>query len=364
MNRTREYDLDWLRAIGMLSVFLYHCTMFLNLWGWHVKNPTLSPGIGAFSNILIQWIMPLFFVISGVATYHALQRRTSGEFLRERALRLGVPLLLGIFLLSPPQIYIERLTNGQFQGSFWAFLPHYFDGFYAFGGNFAWMGLHAWYLLVLLLYSTLTLPFFKRLAGRRTDRTEAALQSPVWLLVAPIPPILFEIFLDRQSIGTQAMGGWNILTYLFLFIYGFCLFSSPGFRAGLRRVGPYVVAIAVITSLLMTYAYFVQPHVSMAVGAIVRVLMSWSWVASLLYLGGRYLNVNHPRLPALGDLVMPFYVIHQPVIVILAFFLRPLDWAPILKLLVLAPAAFTVIMLLYRFVVQPFKPVRFLMGMK
>jgi len=29
-------------------------------------------------------------------------------------------------------------------GGFLAFLPHYFEGWYGFGGNFAWMGLHLW----------------------------------------------------------------------------------------------------------------------------------------------------------------------------------------------------------------------------
>ncbi|MCL4517408.1 MAG: hypothetical protein M1379_17815 [Firmicutes bacterium] len=75
-------------------------------------------------------------------------------------MRLAVPWALVVFILSPHQVYIERLTHRQFSGSFAGFLPHYFDGWYGIApnGNFAWMGLHLWYLLFLFLFSTVTLP--------------------------------------------------------------------------------------------------------------------------------------------------------------------------------------------------------------
>jgi hypothetical protein len=52
------------------------------------------------------------------------------------------------------------VSHSQFAGSFIEFYPHYFDGFYAFGGNFAWMGLHSWYLEMLFIFSLITLPLF------------------------------------------------------------------------------------------------------------------------------------------------------------------------------------------------------------
>jgi hypothetical protein len=53
-----------------------------------------------------------------------------GNFLAERFKRLFIPYLCGVFLLGPPAVYIERITHAQFTGSFWQFLPHYFDGWY------------------------------------------------------------------------------------------------------------------------------------------------------------------------------------------------------------------------------------------
>ena len=109
------------------------------------------------------WGMPLFFVISAVGFYYSLNQRKNGQFLAERFKRLYIPLLLGIFVLSPPVMYIDRITHRQFSGSFWQFFPHYFDGWYGFGGNFAWMGQHLWYLFLLLLLSVLLLPLLRYL---------------------------------------------------------------------------------------------------------------------------------------------------------------------------------------------------------
>jgi hypothetical protein len=77
-------------------------------------------------------------------------------------LRLFVPFVFAIFVLSPLQVYLERINHGQFSGSFFQWFPHYFEGLNGLeeGGNFDVTGLHLWYLIVLFLYSLLFLPLF------------------------------------------------------------------------------------------------------------------------------------------------------------------------------------------------------------
>ncbi|HRJ75743.1 MAG TPA: acyltransferase family protein, partial [Anaerolineales bacterium] len=118
-------------------------------------------GATVFVNIFNQFIMPLFFVLSAFAIYYAIQKRTDKQFLSERVNRLLIPLIFGIFTIIIPQVYIERVTHGDFAGNFFQFIPEYFKGWYAFGGNFAWMGLHLWYLLMLFLFSLIMLPVFR-----------------------------------------------------------------------------------------------------------------------------------------------------------------------------------------------------------
>jgi glucan biosynthesis protein C len=157
----RRHDIDWLRVLAMLSIFLFHCARFFDYEDWQVKNNQLDIGMSVFVGFLVQWIIPLFFVLSGLSIYYSLSYRTRGQYVKERFKRLAIPFLFGTFvILIPLQVYIERVSHSQFVGSFIEFYPHYFDGFYAFGGNFAWMGLHLWYLEILFIFSLITLPLF------------------------------------------------------------------------------------------------------------------------------------------------------------------------------------------------------------
>nr|HMQ56208.1 acyltransferase family protein [Anaerolineae bacterium] len=198
---SRRWDIDWLRVLATLAVFLFHCARFFNDEGWHIKNNELDLGMTIFVNIVAQWLMPLFFILSGGSIYYALVSRRSGAFIRERMTRLLPPLIFGILVLIPPQVYIESVSGQSdtvppFAGSFLEFYPHYFDGFYAFGGYFAWMGLHLWYLLVLFILSLLTLPLFillKTHTGQRgVTGLAAGLAKPGLFRLLPAPLIIFE----------------------------------------------------------------------------------------------------------------------------------------------------------------------------
>ena len=151
----RRYDLDWLRVLAILTVFVFHSSRFFDLEDWHVKNPAQHLGVQVWIIILASWMMPLIFAISGASLYYAVGKGRPGKFIQDKVLRLLVPLVVGIFTHVSIQVYLDRVTHGQFQGSYFEFLPHYFNGFQGFGGNMPWTGMHLWYLLVLFLYSLL-----------------------------------------------------------------------------------------------------------------------------------------------------------------------------------------------------------------
>jgi len=145
----------------LIIIFFFHCARFFNFEDWHVKNNQLDEGMTLFVAIVAQWIMPLFFILSGISSYYSLKSRTGSRYLGNRFQRLVIPLIFGTFvLLIPVQVWIERASHGQFDGNLIEFYPYYFEGFYGFGGNFAWMGLHLWYLEMLFVFTLLTFPLF------------------------------------------------------------------------------------------------------------------------------------------------------------------------------------------------------------
>ena len=72
----------------------------------------------AFIFALFPWFMPLLFVLAGISSYLALQKRTPLAYTKERVLKLLIPLIAGVLLVVPAQTYIaERFHNG-FTGSY------------------------------------------------------------------------------------------------------------------------------------------------------------------------------------------------------------------------------------------------------
>jgi hypothetical protein len=85
----RHYEYDWLTVLAMLTIFSYHCARFFNFEDWHVKNAQLSGGMSLYVAVVEQWIMPLFFVLSGISSYYSLADRKGGGYIGNRVPAAG-----------------------------------------------------------------------------------------------------------------------------------------------------------------------------------------------------------------------------------------------------------------------------------
>ncbi|MEJ2758030.1 MAG: acyltransferase family protein [Anaerolineales bacterium] len=365
----RFYDIDWLRVLGMGLIFLFHNARFFNEDDWHVKNIQLDFGMSVFVAILDHFIMPLFFVLSAIAIYYALKKRGNAQFLRERAARLLVPLVVGIFTHVMLQVYIENITHGKFAGSFWQFIPHYFDGWYGFGGNFAWMGLHLWYLLMLFLFSLLMLPVFQRIRQAQAFTTRLAdlttRRFGPYLFILPLFVMELLVSLSPDTVGRRDFGGWSPLTYLIFFLIGFLIATDKRYRPAIQKVRYFSLASSLLT---VVAAYILLAEVGVPgtdpLYLLVRATNSWSWLLTFLGFASRYLNFSNRFLQYANRAVLPFYIMHQSVIVVVGYFIRDWPWAIFPKYLFLASTSFIVIMALYEFIVRRVKFLHFFFGMK
>src|SRR5262245_44416805 len=109
---TRRYDVDWLRVIATLLLFVFHGAMiFSPAPFYHVRNTDLSMVALIGAGFISLWHMPLFFLVAGWSLYVSLARRGTRGILRERLRRLGVPLVAGCVLMMPVIKYLE-LSSG------------------------------------------------------------------------------------------------------------------------------------------------------------------------------------------------------------------------------------------------------------
>jgi glucan biosynthesis protein C len=375
----RRYDIDWLRVLAVLLIFLYHCSRpFDNLEAWHVKNNQLTSAFTLPTLLGVLWIMPLFFVLSGASAYFSLRSRGVESFVRARFLRLVVPLTtVGWFVLSPLQVYIERVTNTgyntpPFSGSFLEFLPHYFEGIYGDGGNFAWHGVHLWFLYWLYMFSLLALPLFLYLMsapGRRLIAMLAALvQRPGAIFLFALPLCLSEALI-RGGIGPgNEEGGWYLATYVILLIYGFLIVADAPYDQAIQKHRWVALGLAALMLVVVLVGGLPSQWTQLGAAApivesVLKGVAGWSSLVAILGFGRRHLQAVHPSLRYAGEAVLPFYILHQPVIVILGYVIRTWDVSIGVKYLILSVTAFTVIMLVYEFAVRRFNLLRFLFGM-
>jgi surface polysaccharide O-acyltransferase-like enzyme len=372
----RLYYLDWLRVLTILAIFgLHHCTRFFDTDDWFIKNAVTYPFMQVWLEFCTSWGMPLILLISGASAFMALEKARPGRFILGLILRLLVPLLVGMFTHVPLHIYLERLSRGEFSGSFFAFYPHYFEGMYGFGGNFAWMGSHLWYLELLFIASLLCLPLFLWL--KRTARGRRVLQGmgdrlahPAAVPLLALPTILLILNLDEANLGNTSLGGWSLAIYPLFYVAGFVIVANERLQQQLVRLRWIHLAMGLAFTGAYLFGEFqtVYPTDGFPLAsALVKVLdcfVVWAWLLAVFGFGKARLSFTNPFLKYANEAALPFYILHQTVVVALGYFV--VQWAipDLLKYLVILGVSFGVIMGLYEYGVRRFDVMRFLFGMK
>lgn len=112
--------MDNLRWLTILLLIPYHAAQAWNTWG--EPNYILFEGNRLISSIIVffsPFLMPLLFVLAGISTKYALQKRTIKQCFYERVKKLLIPLVFGTISLMPVLTYLGDKFNYGYEGSFW-----------------------------------------------------------------------------------------------------------------------------------------------------------------------------------------------------------------------------------------------------
>ena len=365
---TRRYDLDWLRVIAFTLLILYHTGMFFVSWDWHIKNNVLAEWMELPMLWLNRWRMPLLFLISGISIQFLLRKRSSGAFALDRLKRLGIPLLFGMLVVVPPQIYFERLTQGETYNylEFWATVFQ----FQAYPeGNFSWH--HLWYLPYILVYSLIGIPLWSWLRSAGGQKLTAYLaektKNPFWLF---FPVVLWHwaanFVIDFPTTHNLTWDWENHFHSFSLFILGFVLGTQDGFRQAMTRWRVWALGLAIGLGLVLTFGFWL-PEVKWTVSLealyeFLNTAYSWSALVAIFGYADRYLNRPSALLSYANRAVYPFYILHQSVIISLAYPITNWSWSPELKFLCLAVGTFGVCWVLYAFLIKRWRVTRLVFG--
>lgn len=365
-KKQRQYFIDWLRIALIISVFFFHIGMYFNSWHWHVKSKEALPFLEPIMSWLHLWRMPLLFLVSGVGTYYALGFRTVKKYLKERFTRLYIPLFIGIFTLVPIQVYIEKIDTYSSLGNYYL---HMFEGIYPIG-NFSWH--HLWFLIYLLLISLVISPFLNYLRSDKFKNIKEWLikkTSTKFGLNWVLPILILSQIILRQYFPehTHALGDdWAYFTYyLLFFLCGFIIFTSSKVINALatnRRL--YVYQTMFFTIIYYVNAYLIEPS-SFRYYLHLISSISVAWLCGMAAIGYAkvYLNKDNKFRKPLNAAIYPFYLLHQPIIIVIGYVLLQWELSTVTNVFLITALSLMFSIALY-WVILKYNILRIAFGMK
>jgi hypothetical protein len=185
----------------------------------------------------------------------------------------------------------------------------------------------------------------------------------------PLPLLLLKVLIPK-SVVAVGNGGWGFLYYVWFLIAGFIIVSSDRLQRNIKNQRWISLLLGVAISSAYLYLLFSPSRPAFPAGGVdwIYTLLSffsaWCWLFAILGLGMRYLAFDRPVLRYANEGVMPFFILHQTVLLGVGYFIMPLEISDVFKWAIVLTGSFLIIMALYIPVIRKIELFRFLFGMK
>ncbi|GGN79070.1 hypothetical protein GCM10011579_063030 [Streptomyces albiflavescens] len=390
----RRTELDAIRTLVVIGLVFFHSALvFATDDDFYVKNRDTTDTILVIGGFGVVWAMPMLFFVAGLGSWYSLRRRGPRGFARERLLRLGVPLLFATVVLLPlPQWLRERASRPGHDESYLRFLPHFFDVHldlsefpFVVQGDYFETG-HLWFVVLLLTFSlllTLLARWVSVVYARRIrDGVARACERRGVVLLGAVPVAVMCALLGLE----ENYAAWHRWTYLLFFGYGFMLAGDDRLRAALRRD-------AVVAAVLGPLLFAASAPGLMAEGdpfmdwtgpaVLARTLYGaagWCWIVAIVGLldrrkrpvpapdgggaGGADVGRRRRWFGYVAVGALPLYVLHQPIVVAVAYGVVGMDASIPVKYALIVAASLCLTLAAYDLLVRRTPVTRFLFGMR
>ena len=316
------------------------------LWrAFPVVDSRSWPGFGLFVGFNDTFFMALMFFLSGMFVWKSLQRKGSGRFLRDRALRLGLPFVAAAALLAPLAYYPAYLQTGAAgMAGFWRQWISQGD----------WPAGPAWFLWLLLAFDAgaavlyVILPrwgeWLGRLSAGAQRRPAVFYALLVALAVAAYLPLALLLDPFRwTTFGPFSFQTSRLLHYFVYFLAGAGVGAWGIERGLLSRSGKlasrwmvwvaaslmaYTLALVVF---LMAISAHGRPYLWGTVGGITFEMSCAASSFAALALFVRFVKARKGALESLRENAYGIYVLHYAFVSWLQYALLPAPLSGFLK---------------------------------
>lgn len=316
-NFMRKYFIDNIRWMAIMMLFPYHTFMIYNSFGesFYIKGADISATTG-FIIATSPWFMPLLFVIAGISSYYALQKRTATQFVKERILKLLIPLIFGLLLLIPAQTYFaERFHNGYTGGYFEQYILFFTKPTDLTGSTGGFTPAHLWFIVYLFIISMVSLPIM--IAFQKSKKILSLEKVPFVVILSMF--IVVVVMTPILDIAGKSFG-----EFFAYFILGYLILSN---EYVLQKIDKYrfhlliITLFCVVTTLLSWYFWWNDIFKTPAIANdILTRLYGWTAILTVLGIGRHYLNFRNRATLYMSNSAFPVYLFHQTWLVAVAYY--------------------------------------------
>lgn len=366
---SRLFFIDHWRAALAILVVLHHISLVYgaSLQGYYyVEPPFTDPK--AFTQLLVfvlinqGWFMGAFFLIAGYFTTGSFDRKGAGSFIKDKLLRLGIPLLVFYFVLSPISfigyylmpVELTGITTQLTWKSFWEAYP-----------NFIGLG-PLWFVAMLLVFN-LGYVIWRGLTSRQNVESRSASSVPTYLGLGLFILVLAGVSYLWRLVVPLGKSVWQFPTlsylpqYLSFFIVGMVAFRNDWFRKIPESKGVIMFVIAILAAVILFPLAFSGQMFSLNLSeAFDNSLGNGHWQSAvyalwdstfavgislgLLVLFRRLFNRQGWIGRFLSQQSYAVYLIHIPIVVFMAYSMRGIAAGSLLKFglasLIIVPICF------------------------
>jgi len=360
MERTRLYFIDNLRILLISLVAMIHLSITYGGAGsWYYKEVGEPDAVSfvalCWHNATVQsFSMGLFFMIAGYFTPGSYDRKGPRLFLKDRLLRLGIPMLCYDFLIGPLIAYpLIKVGAWGSAGDYVGYLGRYYSRFHIGTGPL-------WFVEALLIFAA-CYALWRVLADRKDERRETRDEgrgpSSASSIVTRGEVAIFALALGVVSFVVRIWLpiGWTFgplnfqfpffPQYICMFIVGIVAYHRNWLTRTPDAIGRFWLWIAVTSILVFFPLLFVlggapTGDISKFTGgfhwqclcyALWEQLTGVALIVALLVLFRRRLNRQGKLTAAMSTSAYTAYIIHAPVIILVALAMRNISLYPLLK---------------------------------
>jgi hypothetical protein len=301
----------------------------------------------------------------------AFRHRGGLQYAGERAKRLLTPFVFGLIVIVPPQTWLAYRWHGKGDISYWEYFPKFWttadENLEGYQGGFT-PG-HLWFIFALFVFSLVGLPLFLWLrnwasGGRLLNGFGRLSEIPGLLVLVPAFVLVLPWYLMEDDLSGQPPIGFFVVVLL-----GFMLLGDERIGHVIDRDWRWLLCLGIAASVFYLWA---APRAGdlwdTSAGYLAMKMLYevgvWSIMLGLLGLGHRFLAGGGRVLRYATEAAYPFYIVHQTVIVAVAYFVCAWEWPVAAKYALVALASLALSVGIYEVAVRRWGPVRFLFGMK